>query len=54
MAKKRLRRTDHPASTLKPDDTAQAHGRTLNPYHLGALTILETFLSEAPARGVPP
>jgi transposase len=44
MAKKRPPRADRPASKARPGEVAQAQGRTLNSYRVGALPILERFL----------
>jgi transposase len=44
MAKKRPRRADRPAPKPRPGEIAQAQGRTLNSYRLGALPMLESIL----------
>ena len=44
MAKKRPRRADRPAPQPRPGEIAQAQGRTLNSYRLGALPILDSIL----------
>jgi transposase len=44
MAKKRPRRADRPAPQSRPGEIAQAQGRTLNSYRLGALPILDSIL----------
>src|SRR5712671_5941389 len=51
MAKKHRPRADQPASKPRPGEIAQAQGRTLNSYRLGAQPILqrlrlEEFLGE--------
>ncbi len=44
MAKKRQKRADRPAPKARPGEIAQAQGRTLNSYRLGALPMLEAIL----------
>src|SRR5262245_23849877 len=44
MAKKRQRRVDRPAPKYRPGEVAQARGRTLSSYRLGALPILDGIL----------
>lgn len=44
MAKKRPPRADRPAAKPRPGEIAQAQGRTLNSYRLGALPMLERIL----------
>ncbi len=44
MAKERQQRADRPAPKARPGEIAQAQGRTLNSYRLGALPMLEAIL----------
>jgi transposase len=44
MAKKRPQRDDRPAPKARPGEIAQAQGRTLNSYRLGALPVLDRIL----------
>src|SRR4051794_23998098 len=44
MAKKQRPRADRPAPKPRPGEVAQAQGRTLNSYRLGALPVLDTIL----------
>jgi transposase len=44
MAKKHRPRADRPAPKPRPGEIAQAQGRTLNSYRLGALPMLESVL----------
>lgn len=44
MAKKRPLRADRPVPKARPGEIAQAQGRTLNSYRLGALPMLDSIL----------
>ena len=44
MAKKRSPRADRTSAKTRPGEVAQAQGRTLKSYRVGALPILERFL----------
>src|SRR5712671_2158661 len=44
MAKEQRPRADRPAPKPRPGEIAQAQGRTLNSYRLGALPMLQSIL----------